>query len=82
MKYKELKEFINGLSPEQLEQDVKFYPDGAVEHIKTAEVLKEELVYDPEYPEEGCCLRSEWESETDIEFAIGLPIGTIMLYGE
>jgi len=70
MNYRALKEFLNGLTEEQLNQTARFWPEEApLEEVIHAEVLDEDMIYDPEYPEEGCCRRSEVDPDDRYEIA-------------
>jgi len=83
MKIRELKEFINSLTEEQLDQEARFYPDGAVETIASVEVSTEDWLFDAEYPEEGLFRASEMgDINEGCETKVGLPKGTVMFFGE
>ena len=80
MNYKELKEFINSLSEQQLEQPVRVFP--AVNNsfeVESVQVNPEDLYYDIWDPERGCEKKENIENFDDGDYEIGIPAGTIML---
>ena len=85
MKFKELKEFCNGLTDEQLNETVRIMrEEEVISSIHPPEILKEDLVYDPEERMEGCFALSElgedFIKENEGHLKVAYKKGTPMLW--
>ena len=45
-------------------------------------IENEDMCYDPECPDEGCCLRSNYGGDSEDELKVALEAGRTYLYGE
>ena len=88
MKFKEMKDFCNGLTDEQLNEKVRIMrEEEVISSIHPPEVLKEDLVIDPEESQEGCFALSEMGEdyiqaikESGAELKVAYKKGTPMLW--
>ena len=78
MKYKEIQEFLNGLTEDQLQQEAKVYPEEeATRDVIEMEITQQDQYYDPDYPEEGCSPLELYEDKDGL--VLGIPKGTVMI---
>ena len=79
--YKELRDKINTLTEDQLNQKVQFYPEERpIIEVEGFEINKEDLYYDPENPEDGCAPLTEFDEDIRQDMIVGIEAGTVMLF--
>lgn len=78
MKYKELLEQLQKLSPSQLELDVIFCPEERAWRVSKLDIIQKPLYYDPEEIEDGCFELDLGQDPDDYELAYdyGYPLLT------
>lgn len=83
MKLKELKEFLNTLTEDQLNIDAVVQGVDRVIVIDCLEITNEDYYYNEEYPEEGCFTKSDMGEDFDEEtMKIALPKGSALISGD
>ena len=80
MTYKELKEKLNELTEDQLNQEVKvMQEDTEIKELLSIEVSEEDYIYEREYPFDGCFPISELPGGCDDDYVVGIKVGTVFL---
>jgi len=82
MTYKELKEKLNELTEDQLNQEIMVEQEDMPMMLLTGFfITDEDYIYNKEYPDHGCFPVSELDDSEDIsDYKIGIKAGTPTLF--
>jgi hypothetical protein len=79
MNYKELRDFLNNLSEDQLQQEVKVWPEeSSAIKVNRVSITKEDLYYSS-YNESWCGPIDCFDEPNRADLILGITKGTIML---
>jgi hypothetical protein len=78
--YRELRDKLNTLTEDQLDQKAQMWPDERpVIEISGIEINKEDLYYDMENPDDGCAPRADFDDVDNPDIVLGIRSGLVML---